>query len=153
MAVDIPQEEFDAILEEIAANLGWQHVPGVYECISEYYNNDVIKEWQDRQDSEEEEQRSEFEQLMSSRKREYPVVVRFFSGYKNSHRTPGPVLGPFEVAFMLENIIYGDGKKIAERSSSLDLWYICEDLIPKKAGRMQDPSYVHGFIGFKVEKH
>ena len=42
------QEEFDEILFEIALeNAGsLMTIPGVYEAVSEYYNDDVLEKWE-----------------------------------------------------------------------------------------------------------
>jgi chromosomal replication initiation ATPase DnaA len=44
------QQEFDDILadimdEEIASNL--LTIPGIYEIVAEYYNNDVLDKWEE----------------------------------------------------------------------------------------------------------
>lgn len=54
---DLTNEEFDEILAEIVSenteNL--LEIPGAYEVLAEYYNNDVLDRWMGRQEEEEEE--------------------------------------------------------------------------------------------------
>ena len=40
------QEEFDNILMEVCE--GDIHIPGVYESVAEYYNNEVLDIWAER---------------------------------------------------------------------------------------------------------
>jgi hypothetical protein len=54
MAKKISQEKFDELLAEIldedkASNL--LSIPGVYEVLSEHFNNDVLKKWNDEQEA------------------------------------------------------------------------------------------------------
>lgn len=52
---NLKDEEFDSILSEIvkenASNL--LTIPGAYEIFSEYFNNDVLERWEQRQENEE----------------------------------------------------------------------------------------------------
>lgn len=145
---DIPQEDWVRIVESLANEHGCIHIPGVFELVSEYYSNDAIKLWEEEQE-EEEEARDEWEQAFDQADKGCPVEVKFFA--RANTKTPGPRLGPFGRAFIHENAIYGDDKAIATRSSGFDLWYICEDFIPRNEGIM-DPAYVHGFTGIHIEK-
>jgi len=44
------QEEFDSILEEIVAENAGDifSIPGVYEVVSEHFNNEVLSRWEER---------------------------------------------------------------------------------------------------------
>lgn len=49
------QEEFDKLLEELVYEDGASvllSIPGVYECVSEYYNNKVLERWENNQGDE-----------------------------------------------------------------------------------------------------
>ena len=50
------QEEFDEILEDILEGMYAAElidVPGIYEILSEYFNNEILEEWDVRKYSEE----------------------------------------------------------------------------------------------------
>lgn len=53
---DIPHEEAARIVEELADRDGVSHImrniPGVWEAISEYYNNEMIEVWKKRKEEE-----------------------------------------------------------------------------------------------------
>lgn len=63
---DITTEEFDQGLQEIIESesaASFLTIPGVYEILSEYYNNEVISNWEERmyQEEQENEENSEEE--------------------------------------------------------------------------------------------
>ena len=47
-------EEFDRILEEImnekSSPAALLSIPGIYEIVSEYYNNEVLRRWEDERE-------------------------------------------------------------------------------------------------------
>ncbi len=50
------QDQFDEILDDKCQALGGSHVlhiPGVYEIVAEYYNNDVLTAWEGSQEDPE----------------------------------------------------------------------------------------------------
>lgn len=54
----IKQEEYDSILIDILENITVSElldIPGVYEAVSEEYNNEVLKIWEEQQWAEQEE--------------------------------------------------------------------------------------------------
>lgn len=47
------QEDFDRILEEILSDYKGNQlllIPGIYEVVSEHFNNDVLRQWEEEQD-------------------------------------------------------------------------------------------------------
>ena len=54
---EITNEQFDAILTSICEAEGGVSImliPGVYEVVSEYFNNDVLEQWRREQEDDEE---------------------------------------------------------------------------------------------------
>lgn len=48
---EITHEDFDELLEHILEDKGTAilQIPGIYEILSEYYNNDVLELWESHQ--------------------------------------------------------------------------------------------------------
>ena len=64
------QEKFDAKLEQLAENdgaAGALSIPGCYEILSEYYNNDVLKELKEEREREEEREKHKEELRRNAR--------------------------------------------------------------------------------------
>jgi hypothetical protein len=62
-ATEIPQDEFDDMIRELARRDGTSvvlDIPGVWECVSEFYNNAAIDELTESEDYEPTEQEEGF---------------------------------------------------------------------------------------------